>query len=250
MDRHTPARRFEGETKFLATVTPSGNTVVERITAAFLSLFPGVVGLHSRSAVFGSTDRFPDSYDWDSMLAAARLLGHARPNVVVWNGSKGGSVGPSVERELVARMAEAAGCPATTSLAAEIEALEAVGAKRIAFVTPYGDAYQAKVERNFAALGFETVARANSRMTDNLSYASTPLETVRAQARSVAAAKPDAILGWCTNYPSAVVAAEMEAETGIPFHDATTIVLRKALRMMDVDPAPAAPAWGGIFARG
>lgn len=244
----TLAARFQGQTTYLATVTPSGNNVVERVTAAVLAGFPAVVGLHSRSAVFGSSDPFPDSYDWESMLGAARLLGHAKPGVVVWNGSKGGSVGHVVEADLVARMAAAAGCPATSSLTAEVEALGRIGAKRIGFVTPYTDAYQAKIERNFAALGFETVSRANSRLTDNLSYASVPLDDIRAQARAAAMAKPDVLLGWCTNFPSAVVAAEMEAETGIPFHDATTIVIWKALLMLGVDPAPAARDWGGVFA--
>lgn len=243
----TPAARFQAQTKYLATVTPSGNNVVERATAALLSLFPQVVPLHSRSAVFGASDPFPSSYDWESMLGAAKLLGHAKPGVIVWNGSKGGSVGHAVEGELVARLAETAGCPATTSLMAEIDALRALGAKRIGFVTPYTDAYQAKVEGNFSALGFETVSRANSRLTDNLSYASAPLDDIRAQARAAAAAKPDVLIGWCTNFPSAFVAAEIEAETGIPFHDATTIVLWKALKMLGVDPSPAARDWGRVF---
>jgi maleate isomerase len=244
----TPAARFRAQTKYLATVTPSGNNVVERATASLLADFPSVVALHSRSAVFGSSDPFPDSYDWDSMLGAAKLLGHARPGVVIWNGSKGGSVGHTVEVELVSRLAEAADCPATSSLMAELEALRAIGARRLGFVTPYLDPYQAKIERNFAALGYETVSRANSRLADNLSYASVPLDDIRAQARDAAKAKPDVLLGWCTNFPSAFVAAEIEAETGIPFHDATTVVLWKALKMLGVDPAPAASEWGRVFA--
>lgn len=39
------------------------------------------------------------------------------------------------------------------SQAAAIEALELLGAKRLAFVTPDGDAYQAKVEKNLAEIG-------------------------------------------------------------------------------------------------
>lgn len=242
------AAAFEAHKHFLATVTPSGNTVVERATLALLRDFPSVSPHFSRSPVFGATDPYPDAYDWTNMLRAAELLGHARPGVVVWNGSKGGSVGIAVERELRARLAESAKCPATTSLFATIEALGLFGAKRLAFVTPYGDAYQAKVEKNFAEIGFATVARENSRMADNLSYASVPLAEIRAMARKAAAAKPDAILGWCTNYPSAWVAAEIEAETGIPFLDATTIVLWQALKMLGVDPTPAARDWGRVFA--
>ena len=181
------------------------------------------------------------------MTRAAELLGHAKPGVIVWNGSKGGSVGHKVEEELVRRLSETAGCPATTSLFAQIDALNVLGAKRIGFVTPYLDPYQAKVEANFAALGFETVSRSNLRLTDNLSYAFVPLTTIREQAREAAKAKPDVLIGWCTNYPAAIVAAEIEAETGIPFHDATSIVIWKALKMLGVDPSPAAAAWGGVF---
>ncbi len=243
----TPTERFLAQNKYLAVVTPSGNNVVERVTAGVLSHFPAVVPLHSRTPVFGTSDPFPGSYDWQSMTRAAELLGHAKPGVIVWNGSKGGSVGHKVEEELVQRLSETAGCPATTSLFAQIDALNALGAKRIGFVTPYLDPYQAKVEANFAALGFETVSRSNLRLTDNLSYAFVPLDTIREQARDAAKAKPDVLIGWCTNYPAAIVAAEIEGETGIPFHDATSIVIWKALKMLGVDPSPAAAAWGGVF---
>ena len=147
------AAAFEAHRHFLATVTPSGNTVVERATLAPLRDFPSVSPHFSRSPVFGATDPYSDAYDWTNTARAAELLGHARPDVVVWNGSKGGSVGIAVERELRSRLEETAKCPATTSLFAAIEALEQLGARRLAFVTPDGDAYQSKVEKNFAEIG-------------------------------------------------------------------------------------------------
>jgi maleate isomerase len=60
---------------FLGTVTPSGNTVVERATLALLRDFPSVSPHFSRSPVFGATDPYPDAYDWTNMLRAAELLG-------------------------------------------------------------------------------------------------------------------------------------------------------------------------------
>ena len=59
----TPTERFLAQNKYLAVVTPSGNNVVERVTAGVLSHFPAVVPLHSRTPVFGTSDPFPDSYD-------------------------------------------------------------------------------------------------------------------------------------------------------------------------------------------
>lgn len=242
-----PIVQYERPVRFLATVTPSGNTVVERVTLAILAQVSGVSPHFSRSAVFGKSDPFPDSYDWESMLGAARLLGHARPDLIVWNGSKGGSVGIDVERELVKRLADAAGCPATSSLFATLDVLARTGARRLGFVTPYVDAYQAKIERNFAALGYETVVRENARIADNLAYASVPMSEILDMARRAATAKPDALLGWCTNFPTAVVAARIEAETGIPFYDATSIIVWKALRLLDVE-TKGIVGWGGVFA--
>ena len=65
---------YRQQTKAIGTITPSGNVVVERVTAAILQDFPEVSGHFSRIPVFGSSDSYKDDYDWDSMLATARLL--------------------------------------------------------------------------------------------------------------------------------------------------------------------------------
>ena len=43
------------QTKAIGTITPSGNIVVERVTAAILADFPEVSGHFSRIPVFGSS---------------------------------------------------------------------------------------------------------------------------------------------------------------------------------------------------
>jgi len=90
--------------------------------------------------------------------------------------------------------------------------------------------------------------RENSRIADNLTYASVPLDTILAMARRAAVAKPDALVGWCTNFPTALVAAQIEAETGIPFYDATSIIVWRALRLLGVETRHIRD-WGAVFAR-
>ncbi len=231
----------------MTVVTPSGNTVVERATIALLAATPEVTPHFSRSSVFGVSDPFPDMYDWDSMISAVRLLAHARPDIVIWNGSKGGSVGLDMETALVRRMGEEACCPATTSLFAAFKALKLLDARTLGFITPYSDAYQKRVETNFATWGFPTVTRANLAIADNLAYASVELATIIDMARDVARARPDVIVGWCTNFPSGFLADEIEAETGIPVVDATTVVLWQALRMLRIGTKDIRD-WGRIFA--
>jgi maleate isomerase len=60
-----------------------------------------VSGHFSRIEVIGSTDAYKDDYDWDSMMRAAVLLSHADPDVICWNGSKGGSIGLDATRTTV-----------------------------------------------------------------------------------------------------------------------------------------------------
>ena len=98
---------------FIGTITPSGNTIVERITLAILRAFPEVSAHFSRTPVFGSVDPFPDGYDTEGMLAAARLLAHAAPDVLVWNGSKGGRIAFELDLNLFPPVKARTGLPGT-----------------------------------------------------------------------------------------------------------------------------------------
>lgn len=231
----------------IATITPSGNTVVERTTIAMLRDLPAVAPLFSRLAVHGSVDRFPDSYDETGMLEAARLLSHAKPAAIVWNGSKGGAIGLQHDVALAARITAETGIAADTSGLALRRCMAAAGHRRIGLVTPYTAAYVARLTACFAAEGWEVVAESHLDMTDNLSYASVPFARIAEQARDVARARPDVLLAWCTNYPAAPLAADIEAETGIPFWDATALGLLAALQAAGIAERPG-PAWGSMLA--
>jgi len=106
-----------GHQKFVGFITPSGNTIVERVTLGILRHFPEVSPHFSRTPVFGAQDPFPDDYDWDSMLEAARLLGHADLSVITWNGSKGAIIGLDKDRILGDRITDITGVASTTSMA-------------------------------------------------------------------------------------------------------------------------------------
>ncbi len=231
----------------IATITPSANTVVERTTMAMLRDMPGVAPIFSRLPVHGSVDRFPDSYDEAGMLDAARLLSHAKPAAMVWNGSKGGAIGLAHDSALVARITAETGIAADTSGLALRRMMAARGFSRIGLVTPYAPSYVAGLSARLATEGWQVVAESHLGMTDNLSYASVRFATIREQALVVAAAKPDLLLAWCTNYPAAPLAAEIEQATGIAFWDATALGVLGALEAAGIAERPGA-AWGSLMA--
>lgn len=241
------AEAFAAHRHFLGTITPSGNTVVERVTLGITSMLPAVSAHFSRTPVFGSTDPSPDAYAVDGLLAAARLLAHAAPQVLVWNGSKGAGIGIHHDEALVKQLHSETGITATTSILGMQALFKARGIQRIAVVTPYSDSAQQKTLACLAREGLDCVAHANAGLNDNLSYASVPTQDIAAMARSVAGAKPQAILCLCTNFPAAVMAAPLEAELGIPVYDSTALGVWHGLQLCGTDTRGATTLWGSLF---
>ena len=241
-----PLSLYGGQHKSIGMITPSGNIVVERITAAILYDFPSVSGHFSRTRVVGSSDSYSDDYDWDSMLGAAELLSHAQLDVICWNGSKGGSIGFDKDRELCERIQSSTGIPATTSTLAIEEMFRANGITQFGLVTPYADAYAAKIPPNFAREGFTCIAGAHAGLTDNFSYCTQPESETRRMVRAVAASRPQAIITYCTNFCAAPLVSQLEAELGIPIYDSVSIGVWKSLRLAGVS-TEAGSRWGSAF---
>jgi maleate isomerase len=241
------ATAYARQRVFIGTLTPSGNTVVERVTLGIVRELPEVSAHFSRTPVFGSSDPSPDRYAAEGFLAAARLLAHAAPDVLVWNGSKGAGIGFDHDRALVDAIRGETGIAATTSVLGMEQLLRARGITRVAIVTPYSDDGQRKTIDCLAREGIECIAEAHAGLADNLSYASVPLDRIAAMVRQAAAARPQTVLCLCTNFPAAVVAAPLEAELGLPIYDTTALGAWHALRLAGVDTSPAAARWGSLF---
>jgi maleate isomerase len=241
------AEGFAAHRYFLGTVTPSGNTVVERVTLGIVSTLPQVSAHFSRTPVFGSTDPSPDAYAAEGLIAAAKLLAHAAPQVLVWNGSKGAGIGIQHDVDLAKAVQQETGIVTTTSILGMQALFKARGIQRIGVVTPYSDAAQNKALACLSREGFDCVAHSHAGLNDNLSYASVPADDIAAMVRTVAKARPQAILCLCTNFPAAVVAAPLEAELGIPVYDTTALGVWHGLQLCGADTRPAAALWGSLF---
>jgi len=181
-----PRSWYRTQRRTIGTITPSGNIVVERMTTAILADFPAVSGHFSRVAVVGSTDAYKDDYDWDGMMRAAELLSHAAPDVICWNGSKGGSIGLDADRRLCERITEATGKPATTSSLAILEVFAATGVRRFGLVTPFASGYAGRIPPHFRIEGYACVSEAHAGLNDNLSYCAVPDADIVAMVRQVA----------------------------------------------------------------
>ncbi len=244
----SPRAIFTAPTKFIGWITPSANTVVERITLGILRGFPQVSPHFSRTSVVGAVDPFPLTYDFDDMLATAKVLGDAQLDVVAWNGSKGGSLDFALDHDLVARIESLTGAKSTTSTLAIDRVLREDGVKRLALACPYVDSYRDRIVCSFAREGYECVDARNFGLADNYSFSQIPLDHIAAMLREVANSKPQAIITFCTNFPAAPIVPEMERELGIPIYDTVTMGVWGALQCAGIDTR-AGRDWGQVFER-
>lgn len=244
----SPRTLFETPRHFIGWITPSANTVVERVTLGILRQFPEVSPHFSRTSVVGSVDPFPLSYDIDDMLATARVLGDAKLKVVAWNGSKGGSLDFALDHDLVARIESLTGARSTTSTLAIDQVFREDGITRFALACPYVDSYRDRIVASFARQAYTCTAALNAGLNDNYSFSQIPLDDIIGMLRQLARSRPQAIVTFCTNFPAAPVVAEMEAELGIPIYDTVSMGVWGALRLAGVDTRAAAD-WGSTFTR-
>ena len=159
------------------------------------------------------------------------------------------SLGFDLEDVLCARIRETTGTNATTSILALDRVLRETGASNIGpRFTVITIPYQAKVTAAFAKRGFPCAAEAHAGFSDNFSYCTVPDADIMRMIRDVAAARPDAIVTFCTNFPAAHLVAPLEQELGIPIYDTVSIGVWDALRCAGIETVRGA-RWGTLFTR-
>lgn len=232
----------------LGMLTPSSNTALEPLTAALLASAPHVTAHFARLRVteIALSGAALGQFDHAPQLAAADLLADAKVHAIAWNGTAGGWRGFDADSALCAAITARTGAPATTATLATLDALAALNARRIAFVTPYLTEVQQAILRNFGAAGFDVAAERHLGDRGNFSFATFGEEVIEAMIRAVAAAQPQAIIVYCTNFRGTRLVERLEAETGVAILDSIAVTAWGALRAAGVDPS-IITGWGSLF---
>lgn len=248
MDDRTP---YAART-ILGMLTPSSNTVLEPISAAMLA---GVSGISAHFARFRVTEislaaEALAQFDNGEILAAAELLSHTRCQVIAWSGTSSGWLGFDNDLRLCAAIRRNTGALACTSVLALNEVLQSTGVRRLGLVSPFRRDVQQAVQRNYAHLGIHCVAERHLDLRDNFSFSDVDEEQIRSMARQVmagpAAERPQAIAIFCTNLRAAPLAAELEAELGVPVYDTIATAVWKSLKLAGRDTREVRH-WGSLF---
>jgi maleate isomerase len=229
-------------------LTPSSNTALEPLTSALAAALPGCSAHFSR---FKVTEIAMDAaalgqFDDSKILAAADLLADAKVDVIGWSGTSSGWLGFDRDRQLVDRIRERTGIPATTAVLALNELLAMRQVRRLALVTPYTDDVQERIVASYRGLGIEVVAERHLGIRVNHAFADVTPATLRGMVAEVAPAQPQAITTFCTNLHAAPLAGEIERAHGIPLLDTVSTTVWGMVRAAGGSPA-AITGWGELF---
>ncbi len=230
-------------------LTPSSNTILEKLVTTMLHDLPDVSAHFSRlpvteislgAAAVGQFDTAP-------MLAAARLLADARVGTICWNGTSAGWLGFDRDVALCAEIVACTGIAACSSVLALNEAFHRSGVRRFGLVTPYLDDVQARIIATYAAAGFTCAAERHLGQRGNFEFSEVSAAEIASLCRAVATeADLDGITIFCTNLNGAGLVPALEAELGVPVYDTVATAVWKSMLVAGANPARIG-GWGSLF---
>lgn len=235
--------------KRVGMLTPSSNTVLEPYTSAMFAQLNGGASVHFgrfRVVEISMREASQSQFILAPILEAAERLAEARVGCIAWNGTSASWLGLGKDRELCAKIEQATGCKATSTILAYEDHYKRAGITKLGLVTPYLSEIQDRIIENYAARGIDIIADRRLEDKGNYSFADHNTDLISDMVRDVARAKPEAIAVLCTNFRGAPIAADLEAELGIPIIDSVSITAAQTMRMVGLEPADVT-GWGSIF---
>jgi maleate isomerase len=199
-------------THHFGVLIPSTNTTVEMECR----LLPLSYQAHFGRLGSGTGETFTPSRDED-IDYQSRLLGTARVELVILAQTSASLFADDYDDVVTSRIQAGAGVPAITSAQAVGRAVRALGAQRIAIVSPYSDDVNRRAARYFEAKhGLQTVAFKGFRATDAYTIGQLGPELARGTFAQIDQPSIEAFVVPGGNFPTMTATAAWEKEFGRP----------------------------------
>ena len=200
-------------------------------------------GVSSHSARLGGYDEteVPDESQMQGLGAAdlddpLHLLLGVKPDVVIYGCTSATLThGPAFDRALAKRIETASGAKTVTAASALAHALNALGAKRIGFASPYVPAINELAVDFLANMGFETLIRSEVDGTlGNHEQGALDPEAVYALGLKADHPDADAIVLSCTEMRSVETLDRLEQKLGKPVVSSNQAMMFEALGALNI----------------
>ena len=142
--------------------------------------------------------------------------------------------GVAAADKLLTDLAQRAGVGVTMGSTASVAALQGLGARRIAILTPHQPRGDEIVRAYFTEAGFDVVRLKGLACKTPRAIAQVPADDIRAALRELDGAEVEALLALGTALPAAAVAVEAEGQLGKPVLAVNIVSYWHALRQCGI----------------
>ena len=212
---------------------PSSNTMME---VDFARDLPPGTALHTARMFMEDTTPAGENRMLDEFaLPAARDLGTARPDVVVFGCTSAGALrGNDYDTQLCERIGELAGAPVVSTIGAVRAAIQASGATSIGVITPYVDELNEKIKASIEADGAHVATITGLGITDNFEIAEVGHDEIvafagRALGPLAAGSGIGLVFASCTNFGAMAARPAIAERLGLPVVTSNQAVLAAAV---------------------
>lgn len=222
----------------LGLMVPSSNTTME---PDFWRGIADIATLHTARMYMEDTTPEGESAMLDEFaLPAARDLGTAKPDVVVFGCTSAGALrGDAYDAELCERISQLTGAATVSTIESVRRAVLASGAARVGVITPYVDELNLRIRGSLEADGVDVVMIAGLGITDNFRIALlSEAEIVAHAVHSLAGHSVDLLFASCTNMAAFGAREALAERLGVPVVTSNQAVLEAAIGRLEALGSP------------
>lgn len=218
------------KTRRLGLLLPSSNSTQE---PEFADMLPRNVSLHTTRLTLNNIDADSTERIVEELAAESRKLADADVDVILLAATAPTSrKGMGYDRELVRRIREASGKPATTASTGMMEAFTELGIRRVALAAAWSAGVNATVASFIEASGVQVVSQEAIGVVRNIEVGRLDPQTAYDYGRKADRPDADAVFLACGNWLTADAVERLERDLGKPVLTTNVVSLWAALRTM------------------
>jgi maleate isomerase len=222
------------EVRRIGVLLPSSNSVAE---PSLGSALPEDITLHVARMRLSNVEAGSIEKVVEEIESESRKLADVDVDVIVLAATAPSSrKGLGYDRELIGRISDASGKPATTAATGMIEALRALRAERIALAAPWSEAVNRTTAAFIEQSGVAVVAQEALGLVRNLEIGLLDAQTADEIGRRADRPEADAVMLACGNWNCFGAIEPLERDLGKPVLTTNQVSLWHALKMIDAAP--------------
>ena len=211
-------------------LTPSSNTIQE---PEFSAVLPPTVTLHTGRVAYRNIDAETQLRCVQELESESRKLADAEVDVIVFAATASTlAKGKGYDRELIQRMEDASGRPATTSATAFVDALIQLGISKIAIGAPWSKAMDKPMVDFMEATGFKVVHSEVVGFVASIELGRVAPQTAYELGRRADRPDAEAIVMPGGNWSSMPIVERLENDLGKPVLVNNAVSLWAGLRLL------------------